>query len=83
MKVKLIKIRDAAGVAHYEEMTDLDGVIEIARQMLKEEPENAKCKAVVQWADSLGHKPTPAEFAAFFESHGGHFVSVEGENFEN
>ena len=85
MKLKQVKHRTALGTAQYEDMTDLDGLIEIARAAEQTGMGNARTSALVEWADGLGRAPTVAEFEAFAgRVLGAQFVRMDGiEGHEN
>ena len=86
MTIKRAKLRDPhTGVATYMDIVDTDGIIAIARFMLATGEGNDRILTIVTWADSLDHRPTGKEFAAFMQSIGAKFQTVTHliENEEN
>lgn len=50
---------------------DLRGLIAVTRELLRQQPENRRARAFIQWADSFdGRTPTDAEFAAWCRARG-------------
>ncbi len=83
MKVKTFKTRNHLGVVEYQQMVDVDGLIEITRMMLADDPMNAGAALIVSWADSLGRTPTNTEFEAFIAKLGIRLIPAEKIDYEN
>lgn len=84
MAVKQIKIRDANGVAHYEDVLDIDGIIDVAILAWADGERNERLRAFLEWLATFGNKrPTGHQFINWMESHGGKFIPIEPEEHEN
>lgn len=53
-----------------EPYADLDTIIHITRVTVAHDRDNTRAREFIQWVDSLGHKPTDAEFAKWCKSKG-------------
>jgi hypothetical protein len=82
MKTKILKTRNRFGVAEYHEFTDLDGVLAIGISLHHSAP-NARTQALMDWLQTLGHKPSDSEFEAWIQAQGVQPVEVKSEDYEN
>lgn len=70
MKLKTVKTRNQFGVIEAVELVDTDGVIAIAAEIWRQQPNNEKCIELFRWIKELGHKPNDAEFMDWLKGHG-------------
>jgi hypothetical protein len=84
-KIKTFKIVSPQGIASYEEMLNLDAVIQVALLAYADGERSPNLNAFVLWLAILGHTPTIEEFGAFLKSVGANLTPLIGtiENIEN
>lgn len=70
MKRKTITARNKFGTLESVDLIDTDGLIAVAAEILRTEPDNARCKELFAWIADLGRKPTDSEFADWIDGKG-------------
>lgn len=68
--IKYVATKDSQGKVHYETYYDHVVLLYIARETLKEDPNNPFAKDLINYIDNLDHEPTGQDVYNFFQLHG-------------
>lgn len=82
MRTKQVRLRNAFGVSHVEDLVDFDGVVEIAKAILVDEPNNERCRMFLKWVEIIG-EPTHEQFQEFLSAMGVRLNEMDAEEIQN
>lgn len=82
MKSRMIRSVSPQGITTYEEVINLEGVIQLARHMYQQGVRTPRLVAMIKWLETTP-KPTPEQFAAFLTEHNVSLVQANGDFVDN